>query len=85
MLTVKDILLSVAGGVILVLIFFSLTATGLGAVTYTLLKPGALIADLGGYGIHDIGGFVLYIAGNVVLYAALSLLVIRAVKAASTR
>jgi hypothetical protein len=84
-LRVKDILVSVAGGFVLVLILMSLTSTGLGAVAYALLKPGALIADLAGYGRDDIQGLVLYVGANIMLYAGLSLLVIRAVREWSIR
>ena len=79
----KDTLVSLAAGAAIVLILFSLTATGVGFVANAFLAPGALAADVVGLGIHDIGGFVFYILGNLIVYAALSFLLIEGVRKTS--
>jgi hypothetical protein len=76
LIRLKDVVVSAAIGISLVLVLFSVIDTrAAGSLARVLLLPGAVTAGMVGLGAHDFGGFLLYIIGDVVFYSIAPMLV----------
>ena len=75
LLKVKNLLWSLGIASMWVLLLFTLTVGSISSrIADTLLKLGAFLANLAGFGAHDLEGLVLYILGNIVFHAVICLL-----------
>jgi hypothetical protein len=76
LIRLRDVVVSAAIGISLVLALFSIAETrAAGGLAHVLLLPGAVAADMVGLGAHDVGGLLLYVTGDIIFYTIAPMLV----------